>query len=168
MSDDFFSPFGDQADRKPEGAEPDEDSFLAALRGAAADDDDLFTPVEPAPVEEEEDLFSILPEEEELEPAPAEEPDLERRPEWVDTMLAGYGGEQFAEEEAAPAPASRPQRPGPLSRAIETGGPVGALATRGLLFGLTPQQRMILSIFLFIDVSLVSCLMLIMIGAIRF
>ncbi len=166
MSDDFFSPFGDQVDRRPEDVEPDEDSFLAALRGVA-DDDDLFTPVEPAPVEEEEDLFSILPEEEPV-PAPPEEPDLERRPEWVDAMLAGYGGHRLAEEEAAPAPAPRPRRPDPLSRAIETGGPVGTLATPGLLFGLTPQQRMILSIFLFIDISLVSCLVLIMIGAIRF
>ena len=62
-------------------------------------------------------------------------------------------------EEAAAKPSRGKKRGRPKQR--RAGGGAGFL-------GLTPQQRMVLSIFLFLDVSVLGCLILVAIGAVNF
>jgi len=143
----------------------DDDLFSAF--GASDEEDDLYRPVTSQPAAgseptEEDDLFAILGEEIRPEPAaPSVSRDADDRPEWVAAALADM---EAQEEQPAARPAPRPRTP----TFLDTGGPVGDLATPGLLFGLTPQQRLILAVFLLIDVAILGCLLLVGIGAIQF
>jgi hypothetical protein len=170
----------------------DDDLFAAFSEpGDSGQDDDPFASLDSSEVEDDpfsslgfdeddDDLFSALPPEppaimEEPEPEPewetveAEEPPTitDERPEWL-RELGGFEEEapaiaQPAAAAAAPPVRSRPERAGGsglLSNMVGSG-------PRGMAFGMTAQQRMILSIFLFLDISVLACMLLFAIGAIN-
>jgi len=65
---------------------------------------------------------------------------------------------------------SEPERPGaasPRRMAYDTADERPTKRRQSGFMGLTPQQRMILSFFLFLDVSVLGCLCLFAIGAIQ-
>jgi hypothetical protein len=88
---------------------------------------------------------------------PAPEPSIPAetggRPEWLAELDPGLG--PVAEEDLVDRPQSRSRR---RKRAASGGKPRA----------LTPRQRMLLSIFLFLDVAVLGCFLLLAIGAISF
>lgn len=160
VDDDLFAAFSEPGD-----SEQDDDPF-ASLDSAEEDDpfaslgfdeaDDLFAPVapeEPAEADEEPVWETVAAE----EPPPV----TDERPDW----LRELGG--FEEEEARTAPPPVSPRPGAQQ---SRGGVMSSLVgkgSKGMAFGMTAQQRMILSIFLFLDVAVLACMILIAIGAVN-
>jgi hypothetical protein len=160
VDDDLFSAFSEPSDSEP-GDDPfasldstKKDDPFASL-GFDEEDDDLFAPLPP----EEPPMMS---EEPDLVPVAAEEPPpvTDERPDWL-RELGGFE----EEEKRAPAPAptrvraSQP-RGGLMSNLVGSG-------QKGMALGMTAQQRMILSIFLFLDIAVLACMLLIAIGAVN-
>lgn len=161
VDDDLFAAFSEPSD-----SEQDADPF-ASLDSAKEDDpfaslgfdeeDDLFTPLAPA-----EEPPVMQEEEPEWATVPAEEPPpvTDERPDWL-RELSGF------EEEKKPAPA-------PVTPRAQASKPRGGLMSsltgngpKGMALGMTAQQRMILSIFLFLDIAVLACMILIAIGAVN-
>ncbi len=164
------------------------DDDLRSLREEDAEDEDLFGGFDEQPLAGEEDPFASLDELVDSDPfagleAPQEQAafadadefneSMPTRPAWADEQpLAGgetpewlrelgVGAEEG--ERGGPADAPRPSRArGSALTALAGSGP------RGMAFGMTAQQRMVLAIFLFLDVLVFSALILIAIGAINF
>jgi hypothetical protein len=92
----------------------------------------------------------------EAEPSPEPEPSTPTepggRPEWLAELDPGLG--PLPEDDLVDEPAPRSRR----RRAAPSGKPRA----------LTPQQRMLLSIFLFLDIAVLGCFLLLAIGAISF
>jgi hypothetical protein len=68
------------------------------------------------------------------------------------------------------APAGAPAAPVKASKPAKSAAPKKKPAPRrsgGNFLGLTPQQRMLLSIFLFMDVGVLGCLILFAVGALK-
>ena len=69
---------------------------------------------------------------------------------------------------AAPAAKSKPEpKAKPEARPKPAPKPRTKSASGGGFLGMTPQQSMLLSIFLFLDVAVLGCLILIAVGAIK-
>ncbi len=157
MEDDlFFDEEGGEDD--PFGDYGGEDDPFAALDEAFADDP--FRELEATP---EREGYVEAPE----PPAPARpvEPLMEDdTPAWLREL--GVGEDEFGYiEPEQPAPPPEPAAPraasgGPLTAVTGTG-------PEGTSFGLTARQRMLLALFLFLDVSVVACGLLYALGAIN-
>lgn len=169
MSDDLYGLFGNQDDNEDEDflsqlIEPEEEDFFSSLRDQTQDD--LFTPAKIEELQTEEILAEEIVKEEDWEEAPsADTLDNEGRPVWYDEVMEGSEFDLDGEEEV---PAGKERKPSALGQFFRTGGAIGNLASNGEVFGLTPQQRMILSIFLFVDIAILGCILLVLTGAIRF
>jgi hypothetical protein len=163
VDDDLFAAFSEPGD-----SEQDDDPF-ASLDSAEEDDpfaslgfdearDDLFAPVPP-----EEPAPAVADEEPEWETVAAEEPPpvTDERPDW----LRELGGFEEEETQKAPSPVT-PRPSAQQSRSGVMSGLVGK-GSKGMAFGMTAQQRMILAIFLFLDVAVLACVILIAIGAVN-
>jgi hypothetical protein len=87
------------------------------------------------------------------EPEPSTPEEVGGRPEWLAELDPGLGA--VGEEELVDKPRPRRSR---KKRAAPSGKPRA----------LTPQQRMLLSIFLFLDIAVLGCFLLLAIGAISF
>jgi hypothetical protein len=160
VDDDLFAAFSEPGDSKQ-----DDDPFASL---DSTQEDDPFGSL--GFDEEEDELFAPLPPEE--PPAVSEEPDwatvaaeepppvTDERPEWL-RELGGFE----EEEERTPAPAPTQVRAS-RSRGGLMSGLVGS-GPKGMALGMTAQQRMILSIFLFLDIAVLACLILIAIGAVN-
>ncbi len=117
----------------------------------APQDEDLFGAAETAVIEETRPLQPP-------ETAPRELPqEGDETPDWLRELGVGTEEAEFAaasaeEERAGGSPAAPPQK--------------AARPHRGA-FGMTAQQRMVLAIFLFLDVLVLSFLILLVIGAIQ-
>lgn len=167
MSDDLYELFGKQEEEDESQdflsglIEPEEEDFFSSLK--TAKDDDLFTPVQYEPIEEPE----IVEPDEEIDgwdiPVGMED-QKDDRPEWVNEVMEGADFE--LEEDQPGQPISK--KPSAIGTFFKTGGFIGKLASNDEAFGLTPQQRMILSIFLFVDVAILGCILLVLTGTIRF
>jgi hypothetical protein len=170
IDDDLFAAFSEPGDSGQDddpfasldSSEVEDDPFSSL--GFDDDDDDLFSalPPEPPAIVEEPEL------EPEWETAEAEEPPTitDERPEWL-RELGGFEEEEPATVRppaaVAPPVRSRPERAGGsgfLSNMVGSG-------PRGMAFGMTAQQRMILSIFLFLDISVLACMLLVALDAIN-
>jgi hypothetical protein len=79
----------------------------------------------------------------------------------ADAGLSIEGFDIPASAPPAPIKAGKPARSAVPKRRPAPG------ASRGNFLGLTPQQRMLLSIFLFMDVGVLGCLILIAVGALK-
>jgi hypothetical protein len=88
----------------------------------------------------------------ELESEPSTPTEAGGRPEWLSELDPGLGPLPEDDLAAEPAPKSRRRR-------------AAASSKPGVL---TPQQRMLLSIFLFLDIAVLGCFLLLAIGAISF
>jgi hypothetical protein len=66
-----------------------------------------------------------------------------------------------------PAPKAKPAKPAKEARPKSAPKPKTKSASGGAFLGMTPQQSMLLSIFLFLDVAVLGCLILIALGAIK-
>ena len=89
-------------------------------------------------------------------PAPPEPPASE--PPAMSAAAAAPAAKPIPEPKAKPADKPKPA-PKPKSAPASGGG--------GGFLGMTPQQSMLLSIFLFLDVAILGCLILIAVGAIK-
>ena len=153
--DDLFAGFSDDA------LEDVSDPFATLDE---ADDDDLFSRLQAddEPLEED-DLWESAPAQTAAQPAPEDDllpplPDA-AAPSWLSEL--GIDEPDVIEEEAeiAPEPAAEPEDE-----------PLAAIAGRGpegRAFGMTAQQRMILAIFLFLDVVVLGFLLLYVLGVIQ-
>lgn len=79
-----------------------------------------------------------------------------------DDLLGGFGEPTTVSQSAAPTTVSKAATP-PVPRKK----PAPAKRSGGSSVGLTPQQRMLLSVFLFMDVAVLGCLVLIALGVIQ-
>jgi len=174
MDDDLFGLGSERSD--------DDDLFAAFTSGS--DDDDPFASLDSPG---EDDLFSglggsndpfssLIPDEEDepdlFQPHTDSEPDSpfsafdeeeEARPAW----LSELGGD-FDES-----PAPKKETSAPKRRLKSSGGSEEGLLAQfvgrgpsGYGLGMTAQQRMVLSIFLFLDVTVIGFMLLLVIGAI--
>jgi hypothetical protein len=149
--DDLFDDFGG------------EDDPFAALDEAFADDP--FRELEATP---EREGYVEVPE---YTPAPAPQPveppqeeDDDDTPAWLREL--GVGEDEFGyiePEQSAPPPepVTASAAPGPLAAVTGTG-------SEGSSFGLTARQRMLLALFLLLDVGVLACGLLYALGAINF
>ncbi len=124
------------------------------LFGAFADPDDLGFDAVPSSASSADrlpdlDAFDFSAFEEPSAPAPSASPA---------TTRARTAPRSAAKPSAKPTPQPKTAKPRRRRRA----------AARTGAFGMTPQQQMILSIFLFLDVSVLGLLILLVIGAISF
>ena len=175
MDDDLFSSLrGDSSDDdplaslsgEPEPAAAPDDPF-AALDDAA---DDPFASLDA--VDDSDPFAALAATPEPAAPAPAPAPPEptgvastaqgEERPEW----LRELGGFEESQDPRRAAGIPSPARGG--------GGGASALlqnfmgrGPHGIAMGMTAQQRMVLSIFLFLDVAAIGCMLLIAIGAVQ-
>ncbi len=180
MSDDFMS---------LRGSSSEDDDLLAAFSGSSSDrmplpDSDPFASLD-VPVSDKADPFADLS-------APTAVPDVfgedifadtapaaptasvgrpgaaaagaDERPAWL-RELSGF-------EEAQPAQPSRARASQPEAerRPAKKRGGLNLTGTgpQGRAFGMTAQQRMILSIFLFLNVTVLGLALLVAIGAVNF
>jgi hypothetical protein len=160
MDDDlFFDDLGEEGDEDdPFGEYGGEDDPFAALDEAFADDP--FRELEATP---EREGYVEAPE---PPPAPARPVEPLREdddtPAWLREL--GVGEDEFGyiePEQPAPPPEPEPSAPrGPMAAVTGTG-------PEGTSFGLTARQRMLLALFLFLDVSVVACGLLYALGAIN-
>lgn len=132
----------------------DVDDPFASLDEAA--DDDLFSHLE---VEEEEEPSETW--REPIAPATPDEPlpplPDAAVPEWLSEL--GIERDEIVEDQLKIAPERNTAEP---LTALSGTGP------KGMAFGMTAQQRMILSIFLFLDVAVLGFLLLYALGVIQF
>jgi hypothetical protein len=159
--DDLFASLDTPADDETPGDSPalgtDADDPFAALD--AVSDDDPFAPVG-APPATEDDAGDLLEADIGLPPLVTTEPAEAARPEWL-RELSGFEEEEFEDEPEAPAV---PRAPGVLGTILSS---LVGRGPQGIGFGMTAQQRMVLSIFLFLDVAAIGCMLLIAIGAVN-
>ncbi|HEC22224.1 MAG TPA: hypothetical protein ENI95_04835 [Chloroflexi bacterium] len=140
------------------------DDDLNSLRGSlGGEDDDLFgafsDPTEGA-IPENLDMPDWLS----GEPEPASEPEPEPAP-----STDEGGVPEWLSELGEPPPDEDEEEPSPMIGEPETAHRERKRRSRSSTFlGLTPQQRMVLSIFLFLDVAVLGFLLLLAIGAISF
>ncbi len=133
-----------------------------------ADDDDIFSRLQAddEPLEED-DLWESAPAQTATQAAaqPAIDDDLlpplpdATAPSWLSELGIDEPDVIEEEEEVAPEPAAKPEDE-----------PLAAIAGRGpegRAFGMTAQQRMILAIFLFLDVVVLGFLLLYVLGVIQ-
>lgn len=172
FEDDFDSNFEDlRPAREEENDDRDMDDLFAGFSNDVLKDvDDPFASLDEAP---DDDLFSHLEATAEddqdawREPvAPAETvasdeplpplPDA-AVPEWLSEL--GIERDEIVEDQLKAAPERDTAEP---LTAISGSGP------KGMAFGMTAQQRMILSIFLFLDVAVLGFLLLYALGVIQF
>lgn len=156
-----------------------DDDLMPLRSGDAPEDDDLFALFSDGDPLASEDPFASLDATEvqsdpfaaetqlsmptrSLEP-PAAQPapilSSDEPPEWLRAALGGLEEEEEPSSPPpveAPSPSRRPRR----RTSLAGSGP------RGRAFGMTAQQRMVLSIFLFLDVTVLAVALLIAIGAI--
>lgn len=158
--EDIDSLFGDYSD---EPLSPTEDPFAALDE---ADEDDLFSQLET----EDEDPLRTLREEPEAGEAVYEDdyddlaalreeslPPLPEAavPDWLSEL--GIESEDIVEERGGVVVAERDQ----------VSVPTPAASTGGTALGMTAQQRMVLAIFLFLDIAILGFLLLYAMGAIQ-
>jgi len=160
VDDDLFAAFSEPGD-SGEDADPfasldsvEEDDPFASF--GFDEEDDLFAPTppeEPPAVQEEPEWETVVAE----EPPPV----TDERPDWL-RELGGFEdeGATSAPPPAAPRARTRQSGGGLLSNLVGSG-------PKGMAFGMTAQQRMILSVFLFLDIAVLACMILIAIGAVN-
>jgi hypothetical protein len=158
----FFDDFDEKGDEDdPFGDYGGEDDPFAALDEAFADDP--FRELEATP---EREGYVEAPEPPSA-PARPVEPLVEDddTPAWLRELGVGEDDE-FGYIE--PEPSAPP--PEPAAPRAASGGPLAAVTgtgPEGTSFGLTARQRMLLALFLFLDVSVVACGLLYALGAIN-
>lgn len=163
------------------------DDDLMSLRGSRnTSDDDLFAAFSDLGSSTSEGDFGALGDMSDLDKdftSPSSLPLADEAPDWLTEFHQGSEREAPPKPEAPPKGREAPKAPergsapqggfrfgkqtAPSSRAVSQ--PTARPRPRrsgGLLLGMTPQQRMILSIFLFLDVTILGFLILIAIGAI--
>jgi hypothetical protein len=134
----------------------DSDPFasLDALTGA----DDPFAGLGGPPVVEESKEPTLASSPTISQPFFDEDEEDTERPEWL-RELSGFEDGAF-DEPAVETPLRPKPTSGALTRFVGRG-------PRGMAFGMTAQQRMVLSIFLFLDMAVIGFLILYVIGAIN-
>lgn len=156
--DDLFAAFA--SDDDPFSGVDDDDPF--ASLGSFDDDpfESLGAPEADAPEAEPEDV----PEDHTsptMVSSPTVTPSSSARPEWL-SELSGFDDE-FGDQ---PARTSTPAVSRETRSSSVLSGMVGS-GSQGVGFGMTAQQRMILSIFLFLDTAVIGVMILMYIGAIN-
>ncbi len=174
MSDDLFSMQDGGA-----GGSDDDDLFAAFGSGDPLSDSDLFASLDAPQTGDAfggEDLFGSKPPAAPPEPppvpaasAPAEPaaPASSDSPDWL-KELDSFQDMDMAETQAQAQGQTQVASPA-TAQAAPSSGPLQAMAgtgPRGMAFGMTAQQRMVLAIFLFLDVAVLGCAILVGIGAI--
>lgn len=184
MEDDFMSLRGESSDDDDlfgAFSSPDPDDPFASLDAAPADDpfasldaagdDDPFSTLtlgsEPQPAADD-DIFGAFGEPERVD-IPESQPDFDEsatRPAWLSELDGGFDDDFGAAPVAAPRPGAAraakgtsSAREGILAQFVGSG-------PQGMAFGMTAQQRMVLAIFLFLDVAVIGFMILLAIGAI--
>lgn len=126
-----------------------------------ADDDDLFSTLKAPDDTLEDDLWTAAPSERQAAPDDDVLPPLPdaAAPEWLSELGIEQEDVLDAEDEPEPVPVVEPDDE-----------PLAAIAGRGpegRAFGMTAQQRMVIAIFLFLDVVVLSFLLLYVLGVIQ-
>lgn len=140
-----------------------DDIFSAFDTGS--DDDDLFAPFEPESMGDDDPFASSPPlasagaAEDPFAGLDAPSPGFDDSPDWLSSE-GGFGD--------SPVFSSTPEFDDDEHGGfMEDGGPLAGVASTGAVFGLMPMQRMVLAFFLFINVLIFSCAILLITGTIR-
>ncbi len=143
MSDDIFSAF--------DSGPSDDDDLFAPFEAESLGDDDPFASGPPfASAGEAEDPFAGLD---------SPSPGVDDNSDWL-SSAGGFGD--------SPAFSSTAEFEDDESGGfMADGGPLAGVASSGAVFGLMPMQRMVLAFFLFINVLIFSCAILLITGTIR-
>ncbi len=144
----------------------DDDLFSLFSDGEALPSDDPFASLDATEVEQDPFADETLPSmpTSRLEPPSTAQPapilSSDEPPEWLRAALGGLEGEE--EEPVSPPPV----KASPSARQPRRRSSLAGSGPQGRAFGMTAQQRMVLSIFLFLDVTVLAVALLIAIGAI--